>query len=42
MSNKKEILLKNYVAIYRPILAKEKRKEREERIQKNYNYDLAA
>jgi len=34
MSNKKEILLKNYVAIYRPILAEEKRKEREERIQK--------
>lgn len=49
MSNKKEILLKIYVAIFRPILAKEKRKEREEKrkereekIQKNYNSDLAA
>ena len=31
MSNKKEILLKIYVAIFRPILAKEKRKEREEK-----------
>ena len=34
--------MKNYVEIYRPILAEEKKKEREERIQKNYNYDLAA
>ena len=49
MSNKKEILLEIYIAIFRPILAKEKRKEREEKrkareekIQKNYNSDLAA
>ena len=42
MSNKKEILLKNYVAIYRPILAKEKRKEKEERMQNDFKYDLAA
>ena len=31
MSNKKEILLKIYDAIFRPILAKEKWKEREEK-----------
>ena len=42
MSNKKENLLKKYVTFYRPILAKDKRKEREERMKKNYNYDVAA
>ena len=42
MNNKKEILLRNYVAIYRPILAKEKRKAIEKEIQVNYKYDVAA
>ena len=42
MNNKKEILLKYYVSIYRPMLEKEKKKAREERIQPNYKYDAAA
>jgi hypothetical protein len=40
--NKKEKLLKNYIQIYRPILEREKKKQRENKMPIDFNYEVAA